>query len=138
MVNADVVNPVLDAFRSLFEARFPIHRMELVDEYGADDERSTLADNTSGFNCRLVPGSDVWSQHAYGRAVDINPFENPEVRDGSVDPPAASRFTETIARRAGNDPSGRRRCRGLRGDRMDVGRLLGHAKDYQHFSLTGT
>jgi hypothetical protein len=37
-----------------------------------------LADNTPAFNCRLVPGTTVWSQHAYGLAVDINPFENPK------------------------------------------------------------
>ena len=53
--------------------------MRVVDDFGGDDERSMLADNTSAFNCRLVPGTSVWAQHAYGLAVDINPFENPEI-----------------------------------------------------------
>lgn len=46
-----------------------------------------LADNTSAFNCRLVPGTTIWSQHSYGLAVDVNRLENPEIQDGNVDPP---------------------------------------------------
>jgi poly-gamma-glutamate synthesis protein (capsule biosynthesis protein) len=94
MVNADVADSVVEAFRSLFDAHVPVHRMELVDAFGADDEQSMLADNTSAYNCRGIPGSSAWSQHAYGRAVDINPFENPEVRAGNVDPPQAARFAD--------------------------------------------
>jgi poly-gamma-glutamate synthesis protein (capsule biosynthesis protein) len=62
--------------------------MRVVDDFGGDDERSMLADNTSAFNCRLVPGTSAWAQHAYGLAVDINPLENPEIRNGQADPPA--------------------------------------------------
>ena len=90
IVNTDVTAAMLTAFRLLFAARYPIHRMRLVEAYGGSDERSMLADNTSAFNCRGVPGSTAWSQHAYGRAVDLNPFENPEVRGSQIDPPAAS------------------------------------------------
>jgi hypothetical protein len=89
IVNADANSAMLTAFRLLFAARYPIHRMRLVEAYEGSDERSMLADNTSAFNCRGVPGSTAWSQHAYGQAVDINPFENPEVRGSQVDPLAA-------------------------------------------------
>jgi hypothetical protein len=89
IVNADATSAVLAAFRLLFTAHYPIHQMRPVEAYGGSDERSMLADNTSAFNCRGVPGSTAWSQHAYGRAVDINPFENPEVRGSQVDLPAA-------------------------------------------------
>jgi len=47
-----------------------------VDAYGASDERSMEADNTSAFNGRFVAGSSVWSQHAFGRAIDVDPLEN--------------------------------------------------------------
>jgi hypothetical protein len=77
--NAFAAASLTRAFRLLFEARFPIWQMRVVDDFGGDDERSMLADNTSAFNCRLVPGTSVWAQHAYGLAVDINPFENPEI-----------------------------------------------------------
>jgi D-alanyl-D-alanine carboxypeptidase len=94
VVNADAVHAVRTAFLGLFSAHYPIHRMRLVEAYGGSDERSMLADNTSAFNCRGVPGSTAWSQHAYGRAVDVNPFENPEVRGTAVDPPAAAAWAD--------------------------------------------
>jgi hypothetical protein len=90
VVNVDSVTPVVDAFRALYQARYPIRRMRLVDYYGGDDEKSMSADNSSAFNCRLVAGTSTWAQHAYGRAVDINPLENPEIQNGLIDPPIAS------------------------------------------------
>ena len=51
--------------------------MRLVDEFGADDIASMEANNTSAFNCRPVRGGNSWSEHAYGRAIDVNPAQNP-------------------------------------------------------------
>ena len=81
------------AMKSLFEHRYPIRRMVLIDRYGADDHRSMAADNTSAFNCRFIAGQPgVWSQHAYGRAIDLNPVENPYVsRAGPSRRPRAGR-----------------------------------------------
>ena len=59
-----------------FPAMVSNHVMDLIDRYGADDHRSMAADNTSGFNCRFVAGTQRWSMHAYGLAVDLNPVEN--------------------------------------------------------------
>ena len=88
---------VADAFGRLYDAGFPVARMRLVDDYGADDDRSMAANNTSGFNCRRVAGQRTWSQHAYGAAIDINPVQNPYVTPGRVDPPAGLPFV-AIAR----------------------------------------
>jgi D-alanyl-D-alanine carboxypeptidase len=79
VVAASAVDPVRQAFGTLFAARFPIRRMHLVDDYGASDYDSIDADNTSAFNCRPVTGGTAFSEHAYGRAIDINPIENPYV-----------------------------------------------------------
>ena len=70
---------------------------------GADDHRSMAADNTSAFNCRFVAGSDgVWSEHAYGRALDLNPLENPYVTEsGYVSPPAGAPFADRSRHRRG-------------------------------------
>ena len=82
-------------FRRLYEERFPIRRMRLVDHYGADDARSMAADNTSAFNCRLRAGSSTeWSQHAYGRAIDVNTVENPVVTPTHVSPPAGVAYVD--------------------------------------------
>ena len=93
MVHADVASDVADVFAALYADRFPIERMLLVDEYG-DDDRSMAANNTSGYNCRRVAGQSAWSDHAYGRAIDINPVQNPYVVGGDVRPPAARPFLD--------------------------------------------
>ncbi|MEK6252391.1 MAG: M15 family metallopeptidase [Actinomycetota bacterium] len=70
--------------------------MRLVDAYGADDHRSMAADNTSAFNCRFINGQPgVWSQHAFGKAIDIDPIENSYVTgSGFVSPPAGSPYAD--------------------------------------------
>jgi hypothetical protein len=80
VVNADVADSVAGIFTELYERRFPIRRMVPVERYDGDTNRSLRADNTSAFNCRRAdqinaPFAD--SPHANGRAVDINPRENP-------------------------------------------------------------
>lgn len=73
------------AMRLLYEKRVPIRSMYLVDRFGystrsqgADDYASMRHDNTSAFNCRSVTGrKGVRSPHSYGRALDLNPWENP-------------------------------------------------------------
>ena len=94
VVNADARQAIIAAVRDLFIARFPIRQMRVVEEFRSDDDRSMAADNTSAFNCRIVPGSAEWSQHAYGRAIDINPKENPEISGGVVSPPAGGRYVD--------------------------------------------
>jgi poly-gamma-glutamate synthesis protein (capsule biosynthesis protein) len=86
VVHAEVAEGMVEVFGALFAARFPIRQMRLVDEFGADDSASMAADNTSAFNCRPITGGTAWSEHAYGRAIDINPVENPYVVGSRVAP----------------------------------------------------
>src|SRR3712207_4381037 len=67
-------------FRELYKHRYPIQSIRLIDEFGADDERSMRANNTSAFCYRQVKGSTKLSLHSQGRAIDINPLYNPCVR----------------------------------------------------------
>ncbi len=85
---------IVDVFRELYDKRFPIRRMQLVDAYGGDDNRSMAADNTSAYNCRAVAGTSTFSDHAYGAAVDINPVENPYVTADGVLPSAGRKFVD--------------------------------------------
>lgn len=58
----------------------------------ADEDASMAANNTSAFDCRRVAGSSSWSEHAYGRAIDVNPVQNPWVSSsGSTVAPEAGR-----------------------------------------------
>ncbi|MDE3065816.1 MAG: M15 family metallopeptidase [Acidobacteriota bacterium] len=137
VVNADAVAATVGAFRALYAARFPVRRMVPVDAYGGSDERSMTADNTSAFNCRRVPGTTIWAQHAYGRAVDLDPLENPEVSASGVDPPAAARFADRTRRRPGMIYHGGTAWRAFRSVDWRWGGDWGSPKDYQHFSANG-
>lgn len=75
-----IAEDLLDIFRQLYDARYPIERMVLIDEYDADDEASMAHNNTSAFNFRYISGTRRLSKHSLGLAVDINPLYNPYVR----------------------------------------------------------
>jgi hypothetical protein len=77
IVAAAVAPRAVELFRRLFALGFPIRQMKLVDDYGANDDASMSADNASAFNFRMIAGTQLLSQHALGRAIDINPVENP-------------------------------------------------------------
>ena len=138
VVAAQYADGIASVFRHLFDERFPIESIRLVDEFGGDDDRSMAANNTSGFNCRPATGSTRWSEHAYGRAIDINPIQNPYVtRSGAVLPPAGAAHTT-------RDPAtpGLITHDGPVVAAFDeIGWVWGgnwsSGKDYQHFSATG-
>jgi D-alanyl-D-alanine carboxypeptidase len=129
---------VLHVMRRLFRKRFPIRRMKLIDAYGADDRRSMNADNTSGFNCRFVAGTNRWSMHAYGIAIDINPIENPYVTSsGHVSPPAGERFKDRSPDAEGMVHRGDLVVRAFRRIGWKWGGNWDWPRDYQHFSANG-
>lgn len=94
----DIAEDLLDIFRKLHEARYPIERMVLVDEYGADDEASMMDNNSSAFNFRFISGTRSLSRHSRGMAIDINPLYNPYVRHRGgrtlVSPENAKAYTD--------------------------------------------
>lgn len=94
VVHRDAVFAVAVAFKEMWDERFRITSMRLVDDFGGDDRASMAADNTSAFNCRMVAGGSRFSEHAYGRALDINPVENPYVSAGGVEPAAGAAFLD--------------------------------------------
>jgi hypothetical protein len=138
VVHEDVAEDVVGVFRTLFRARFPIERMELVDRFGSDDNRVMAADDTSGFNCREATGQPgVWSEHSYGRAIDVNPLRNPYVDGDRVLPPAGRAYLDrSIPARGLIVPDGPV-VRAFAAIGWTWGGHYHSVKDYQHFSLTG-
>jgi hypothetical protein len=88
IVNEDVVADAIGIFGQLYELGYPIAKMASVADYpGAQDELSMEDNNTSAFNCRLLPSGNGWALHAYGRAIDVNPLINPYIdSDGNIEP----------------------------------------------------
>ena len=129
---------ILRVMERLFNRRFPIRRMELIDRYDADDRRSLAADNTSAFNCRFVAGTNRWSMHAYGRAIDINPVENPYVSGSHVSPPAGEPYVDRSREAKGMIHAGDLVVRAFaRKAGWEWGGYWGSPVDYQHFSSNG-
>lgn len=138
VVHRDHARRMVGAMRRLYRLRFPIRRMRLVDAYGADDRSSMAADNASAFNCRFVAGTDTWSEHAYGRAIDLNPVENPYVTDsGYVSPPAGTRFARRSRHAAGMIHRNGPVVAAFAAIGWKWGGDWPWPKDYQHFSATG-
>jgi hypothetical protein len=137
VVNEAQAANVLRAMRTLFDRRFPIRRMRLVEAYGSDDDRSMAADNTSAFNCRRVAGSPSWSQHAYGLAIDVNPVENPSIRGGVVSPPAGAAFADRTRWAPGMIHARDGVVRAFAAVGWSWGGYWRSPRDYQHFSATG-
>jgi hypothetical protein len=138
IANRDATRALVTAFAQLYAARFPIRRMEPVDRYGGDDYRSIEADNTSAFNCRTATGSTHWSNHAYGRAIDVNPIENPYVSGGTSSHRASAPYLDRSRHRPGMAYAG-----GVLVDAFQSvgwgwgGSWSGSVRDYQHFSVDG-
>ncbi|HEY8125966.1 MAG TPA: M15 family metallopeptidase [Methylocystis sp.] len=140
IVAKSVAKAVAAAFQDIFDSgKFRIYRMSLIDEFGGDDARSMAANNTSAFNCRTTDRGAM-SRHAYGKAVDINPVQNP-YREGGLTEPEAGRAYDELSKR-------RRDIVGIIVDGDVVTRAFarqgwrwgGHWKrsvDYQHFSNDG-
>ena len=138
VVHRDVAANVLAVFRRLYGARFPIRRMVPVDAYGASDFRSIEADNTSAFNCRTVDGTSRWSEHAYGRAIDLNPIENPYVgSSGTTSHRASTPYLRRSPYRTGMAVEGGTVVRAFDAIGWGWGGRWSGARDYQHFSASG-
>jgi poly-gamma-glutamate synthesis protein (capsule biosynthesis protein) len=128
---------IVSVFRRLYGVGFPIRRVRLVDRYGADDRLSMRHDNTSAFNCRSVAGTTVWSQHAYGRAIDVNPVENPYVSGSHVSPRRGRPYADRTDVRPGMIPERDAVWHAFHRIGWEWGGTWTSAQDYQHFSSNG-
>jgi poly-gamma-glutamate synthesis protein (capsule biosynthesis protein) len=138
VIREDYTDDVATVFERLYEARWPIRRMRLVDDYGGNDDRTMAANNTSGFNCRRVAGSRAWSAHAYGAGIDINPVQNPDLTGASVAPSAGRHFATDRSTAAQASPgvitADGPVVRAFARIGWQWGGTWSSGKDYQHFS----
>lgn len=139
VVHRDSADEVVQIMTGFFAIHFPIRRMVPIQRFGGSDFSSIEADNTSAFNCRYIDGTRRWSQHAFGRAIDINPLENPYVSRGRTSHKASRAFVNRDFVRPGMIVMG--------SEALDVIDASGwrwggrwhrpKPKDYQHISVSG-
>jgi len=140
IVHKDVSAEVTKIFEALYDANYPIHKMRLVSDYKGSDWQSIEADNTSAFNCRKATGSKKFSKHSYGKAIDINPIENPYIfRSGKSSHKASKpylkrkRTSDSVSQRAMLLPYDKA-TQIFKKHGWKWGGDWSSVKDYQHFS----
>ncbi|MFL6131017.1 MAG: M15 family metallopeptidase [Mycobacteriales bacterium] len=137
LVHRDAAADLVTVFRRLFAAGFPIERMR-VSTRAERDAPPTGDGNTTGvFNCRPATASTGWSEHAYGRAVDVDPFQNPYVRGRLVLPELAVAYADRGRVRPGLITAGGPVVAAFRAVGWTWGGSWQAPKDYMHFSSTG-
>ena len=96
VVHEELVPEVIAIFEQLYRLGYPVEKIRTVDHYSdADDELSMEDNNTSAFNCRSIPGTNEWSPHAFGRAIDLNTLINPCLyASGYVEPQNAAAYLD--------------------------------------------
>ncbi len=139
--NEYIAQDLVEIFYELYYNEYQLERMVLIDEYDGDDTASMEDNNTSCFNYRVVEGSESLSKHAYGLAIDVNPFYNPYVtydKDGTerVSPAAALEYADRSAGFPYKIDEEDLCCRLFKEHGFIWGGNWNSLKDYQHFQKT--
>jgi hypothetical protein len=141
LVHASVARDVVSVFRSLYTHRFPLEEMRITRREALDAPPTGDGNNTAGFVCRPAVGQTGFSQHAYGLAVDLNPFQNPYVRGDGADrlvlPELASAYADRHWRRPGMVLTGSVAVAAFARVGWEWGGSWHSLQDHMHFSQTG-
>jgi hypothetical protein len=137
LVNASVANAVTKVFGQLFAARFPIEEMRVTSPAELNAPPTGDGNNTSAFVCRPVRGQSNWSAHAYGLAIDLNPFCNPYTKADLVLPELASAYLDRSWRRPGMVLARDATVRDFAAIGWSWGGAWSSPTDRMHFTATG-
>lgn len=136
ILNKKVADDVVEIFKELYEAKFPIDKIRIIDEYDADDELSMLDNNSSAFCYREIAGSNgKLSNHSYGIAIDINPIQNPYVKNDTVSPVSGKTYLDRTNVRKGMIVEGDPCYQAFKKRGWIWGGDWNSLKDYQHFEF---
>lgn len=137
LVNAASSAALVSAFRTLYDARYPIEEMRIRTRAELDAPPTGDGNNTEVFVCRPTTGGTSYSQHAYGLAIDVDPFQNPYVKGDLVLPELAGSYLDRDRRRAGMIQPDDAVVRAFARIGWEWGGDWNSLKDYQHFSANG-
>jgi hypothetical protein len=137
LVNGAVADELVEVFRRLYRARFPIESMGIARLEDLDALPTGDGNVTGSFACRPIRGGTAYSQHAYGLAVDLNPFQNPYRSGDVVLPELASAYLDRDWLRPGMIAPDGPAVRAFASIGWEWGGAWSTLTDYQHFSLTG-
>ena len=137
LVNRSAARDLVHVFADLYAARFPLEEMRITTKAEQTAEPTGDGNDTGAFNCRPVRGSTTFSQHAYGLAVDVNPFQNPYLKGGLVLPELAGAYRDRSWHRPGMVVPGDPVVRAVARIGWGGGGSWQSLRDLQHFSSNG-
>lgn len=137
VVAATVAAQVVRFFQTLYDGGFPIEQMRLPTTADLTAPPTGDGNDTAGFVCRAARGQTSFSAHAYGLAIDVNPFQNPEIKGDLVLPELASAYTDRSWVRPGMFLPRSSAVRAFTSAGWTWGGTFRSLKDYMHFSQTG-
>ncbi|WP_127479468.1 M15 family metallopeptidase [Nocardioides pantholopis] len=137
LVNRTAADDLVGVFRDLWRARFPFERIAVTTRAELDAAPTGDGNDTGAFVCRPITGGTSYSEHAYGLAIDINPFQNPYVRGDLVLPELASAYADRAWVRPGMITPDGPVVRAFARIGWAWGGAWSTRKDYQHFSASG-
>jgi hypothetical protein len=137
LVNKSAAGQMVTVFRRLYAARFPIEEMRITRADELDAPPTGDGNNTGAFNCRPTTGGTAYSQHAYGLAIDVNPFQNPYSKGDVVLPELASAYLDRGWVRPGMITAHGPVVRAFDAVGWTWGGTWNSLKDRQHFSRNG-
>ena len=137
IVNATVADDVVGVFRTLYRARFPIEEMRVRRAGEIDLPPTGDGNNTESFDCRSATLGTSWSNHAYGLAIDINPFHNPYRNGDLVVPELAEAYLDRDDHRPGMIQPGDAVTGAFAAIGWGWGGTWASLDDWQHFSHNG-
>ncbi len=134
-----IAKDVMEIFKELYKANYPIEKVRLIDEYNAEDELSMRDNNSSSFNFRYISYSTDISKHALGAAVDINTLYNPYTKfvngKRTIEPATAEPYLDRNADFPYKTESDDICCKLFKEHGFEWGGDWEGKKDYQHFEL---
>jgi hypothetical protein len=137
LVHHSAADDLVGVFESLYEVRFPIEEMRIVTAAELDAPPTGDGNNTTAFVCRPGVGGATWSEHAFGLAVDVNPFHNPYVRGDLVLPELSGAYLDRDDHRPGMIQPGDVVTESFATIGWGWGGTWRSSTDWMHFSASG-
>lgn len=92
IVNQELEDDVYEIFNFIEKTLFPVGKVVPIVAYQWDDYSSMADNNSSSFNYRVIQGTTKLSLHSLGKAVDINPVQNPVIYPNGVIMPDKAKY----------------------------------------------
>lgn len=135
ILDRDLEKDVIEVFEVALNNKFsiqsvvPVSHPKFRKDGSWSDDLSMAANNSSGFNYRPITGGAGLSNHALGRAIDINPVQNPYIKANITLPPDAKYVPEAEGTLTAEHPV----TKAFLARGWKWGGNWKSLKDYQHF-----